>query len=116
MDTEAKNKINYELNKEKLQLKYELNKEEKIRQVNNRNREINEATLANATRNRAKWTYSEMFQLYNMKEAGMTDQMVAIKMQRTLKAVQNEKRLIYSDPSLLEEFQERNERANTNQS
>jgi len=115
MDTKTKNKINYELNKDKIQLKYESNKEEKIRQVNNRNREINEATLANATRNRAKWTYSEMFRLYNMKEAGMTDQMVAIELQRTLKAVQNEKRVIYSDPALLEEFQERNEQANKKQ-
>lgn len=115
MDTNTKNKINYELNKDKLQLKYELNKEEKIRQVNNRNRAINEATLANATRNRAKWTYKEMMQLYNMKEAGMTDQMVAIELERTLKAVQNEKRLIYSDRALLEEFQERNAKANTNQ-
>jgi DNA-binding NarL/FixJ family response regulator len=115
MDTKTKNKINYEINKEKLQLKYESNKEEKIRQVNNRNREINEATLANATRNRAKWTYREMMQLYNMKESGMTDQMVAAELQRTLKAVQNEKRLIYSDRALLEEFQERNEQANTNQ-
>jgi hypothetical protein len=50
-----------------------------------------------------------------MKESGMTDQMVAAELQRTLKAVQNEKRLIYSDRALLEEFQERNEQANTNQ-
>lgn len=114
MDRKTKNKINYELSKEKLKAKYESNKEAKIHQVNNRNREINEATLANATRNRAKWTYNEMMQLYNMKESGMTDQMVALALQRTLKAVQNEKRLIYSDRALLEEFQERNEQDNTN--
>ena len=33
MDTTTKNKINYEINKEKLQLKYESNKEEKILNV-----------------------------------------------------------------------------------
>lgn len=110
MDTKTKNKIYHELNKDKIQAKYKLNKEEKIRKVNKRNRQINEATQMNATRNRAKWTYREMLNLYNMKESGMTDQQIAEKLQRSLKAVQNEKRLIYSDPNLLEEFQERNER------
>lgn len=109
MDTKTKNKIYHELNKDKIRLKYESNKEEKIRKVNKRNQKINEATQVNATRNRAKWTYREMMNLYNMKESGMTDQQIAEKLQRSLKAVQNEKRLIYSDPSLLEEFQERNE-------
>ena len=109
MDKKTKNKIDYELNKNKIQAKYELNKEEKIRQVNNRNRRINDETAENATRNRAKWTYREMRQLYNMKEAGMTDLMIAEALKRTLRAVQKEKKLIYSDPTLIEYFQERNE-------
>lgn len=109
MDTKTKNKIYHELNKDKIRLKYESNKEEKIRQVNNRNRQINDETAENATRNRAKWTYREMMNLYNMKESGMTDQKIAEKLKRTLKSVQKEKKIIYSDPNLLEEFQERNE-------
>ena len=109
MDIKTKNKIDYELNKDKIRLKYESNKEEKIRKVNNRNRRINDETSEGATRNRAKWTFRERMQLYNMKEAGMTDQMIAEKLKRTLRAIQKEKKSIYNDTSLIEDIQERNE-------